>query len=358
MPYYIAQLEPSPPRGLSPVGWDSQPNRNWILLGNEALMWLETDIINVKLDKLGDDKDELLGAVSALKLTTFLGDRIVPVGTKFVDAIVDFLRNPPAGKWGALQPSLLRQQFEIWLGPGKDGENLFFSEAAVVLPASKTIQDTFNRADANLAGSTSSDGLFTWGEPIGTEWEVNTNAGQCINIADGTFNVALADFALDTDDHFASGDLTIFARDGASQLFFGMLVRLTTGLAGTPGYGLEVGNSGAAEANRLYNYATDANIATNTAVHSAGVIRLEVDGSSLTGKDDGVTFLGPSTDVAHAGQVKTGISSFSSGNSINDVGINVFDASDLVLAGAKNYYTGGYANAQRMARGVGFGWGR
>jgi hypothetical protein len=189
--------------------------------------------------------------------------------------------------------------------------------------SSKTFADTFNRTAANLNGSTSSDALFTWLEVDGTAWTGTANRIELAGIVN--FNTARANADLDTDDHYAQVALVAYTRL-AGAVFAGVYCRWT---ASTDGYGFEVGNTFNTNLRRTYRYDTDANIASDATATTSGTIRLEVDGSSITGKLDGATILGPSTNTQFTGQLRTGLSGYSATNAGNLVALDDFGAGDL-----------------------------
>jgi hypothetical protein len=324
MPYYDAPLVRMGPRGRSPVGSD-QSRSNWVLFGDRALLWTEDVVSDARLDRWADDAPEHLAVTTRTKLATWLGDRTPGHQQRFDLSIVDALRTPPSGRWPALRPSKTRRQFEVWLGPS----GLLWSEAAPVTKNSKTFVDAFTRANGNLTGTTSTDGLFQWLDvDVGTD-SLNILGNLIEASVNNGFRTCRADADLDTDDHYAqvqfSGPIA-YATAGA----LGVLVRFT-GAAGTAGYGLEVGNTGS-NFRRIYRYDTDANVTADaTAPPTAGTLRLEVDGSSLTAKIDGATILGPSTNTQFAGQLRTGISGYSVTSGTN-LQFDNFEAGDLVSA--------------------------
>ena len=328
MPYYLSPLTAAN-RGRSPVGWDSMAGVNWTLLDNDlALLWLPSAIVDARLKLLGDDKSERLATATRTELSNLSSDRTYKPSDTFQDTIWGLFRNAPVNRWGPLGPSKMRQRYELWLGPGGAGQNLFQFEAAVVGPNSKTFADTFDRANANLTGSTSSDGLFTWLDVDvgGNNWDIVSNAASA-SAGDG-FRTCRANADLDTDDHYSEAVIGTATYSTGGTL--GVLARFV--VTSTAGYGFEIGNVGG-NLRRTYRYDTDANIASDTtAPATSGTLRIEVDGSSITAKISGSTVLGPTTNTQFAGQLRTGISAYSdtAGTSLTFAS---FGAGDLVVAG-------------------------
>lgn len=317
MPYYLAPLVKAA-RGFEPQGADSQAERNWILLHDKAILWTRDPVPGIT--KLAEDAEEIISAATILGLSNLRGDGKIPEIKSIADSIADLLTDPPP-RWKGLRPSKKNSRFEVWLGPN----GLLWSRPVESRKNSQTFNDTFNRANANLGGSTSSDGLFTWLEVDGTAWTIVSNTARC----DGNvnFNTARANADLDTDDHYSQALISTFTRDTGTFLTPGVLVRWT---GATSGYGFEVGIYGGNNSvRRTYQYNDDANIASDTTTTTSGTIRIEADGSSVTGKVNGVTALGPSTDTTHTGQLRTGISNYSTGTG-NVMAFDDFQAGDLV----------------------------
>lgn len=325
MPFYRSPLV-SVTRGRSPIGWDV-PGANWMLLGDVALLWAPTAVTDAGVNQLSIDPDEVLGAAAQNRLATLCGDGRVFTGMTLRQAVINVLRVPPVdGRWGALRPSKIRRRLEIWLGPGVTAGQPLFSEPAVIGPSSKTFVDTFDRADANLNGSTSSDALFTWAEVDGTLWTITSNQAH-IPSASSTFATAQAAADLDTDDHYCEFTISDWTRVSTQTLFLGPAVRFSGGV----GYVLDIGNQAGSPLRRIYRYDNDATLVSDVTNTESGTFRIEVDGSSLTGKLNGATILGPTTNTQFTGQLRAGITAFIDG--VGSSGkIDNFEAGDLFAA--------------------------
>ena len=323
--------------GWVPRGCD-QPGASWIWLdGGLSLVYLPIDVVHSALEKFSEQAKEDLSADTARRMATKLGVGD-PSKSRF-DQIVGEMMRSPAQRWGVLRPSKMRQRYEIWLGPKDD--RLLYAEPAAARRSSKSYEDTFNRTDGNLSGSTSSDGLFTWTEPQGTDWEVLTNQAQCVDLGDGAFVVALAGADTDTDDTFAELEISVIST--TNTILIGPGTRFTTGGGSTPGYVFEAGFGSGSNFRRLYNFETDGDLGTPDGGDSndvGTVLRVEADGSSISAIDDGVTIFGPITNTAHAGQTKAGMTAFAAGATTNDCAATVFRYADLVQAAAFSAVTG------------------
>jgi hypothetical protein len=349
--YYLSPLVRMR-RGRSPRGTD-QTRANWILGADNdrALVWAEDRIAGSGVERIAEDGAERIAGSARRTLADWLRDwATIPSRWSVRDTLAAALLVPPT-RWAPLRPSRRRRQYEVYLGP----DGLFWSApsrrqfltalgaAALVanLPVAltarrrtKTFVDAFTRADADLDGSTSSDGLFAWDEIDGTDFTVLSN--QCRRALSGAnFSTARADADLDTDDHYAQVVLAAWSHSGggANAISAGVLCRFT-GAAGTAGYGFEVTDQTTPD-RRIYRYDTDANIANDSSSTTSGTIRLEVDGSSLTAKVNGGTVLGPSTNSQFAGQLRTGISSYiTPGASGSTMDFDSFEAGDIVAGPA------------------------
>ena len=291
------------------------------------MVWSETPITHPQAIYVLESIDDLMSATVRTAMANFVGDRTFPAGTRWRDALTDMLRNPPA-KWKGLIPTNAGR-YELWFGPGGPGQNLLYEEQTTSRHASKDMQDSFDRANANLAGSTSSDTQFTWSETQGTGWTITSNEAQVTgNVG---FCVAMASLDMDTADHYAEATIGTYTYAN-STLSVGVLamMRFGTNAAGEEGYGFEVGNSSVgAFARRIYNFEDDVALANDTVQTTTGTIRIEMTGSTVRGKVNGVTVFGPATD-ADAWQTyrKTGLTIFC--NSTNTFGFASFRAADLV----------------------------
>jgi hypothetical protein len=321
MPFYISTSKiPGPNIGhrqlYIPLGGDAT-GASWIWLGDAAaLLWVDSALADAKLKPISDGKIETVISAARISLNNFLTDRTISSGSKFDAVVADLLQNPPVGRWNPLRPSKQRQQFEIWLGPKSD--RLLWRSFQALSKNSKSIVDTFDRADSNLDGSTSSDTLFVWDEIQGTIFTILSNA-LVLDPPDASdyWCVALADYSMDTDDLYCQLDLVLTDVNG-SHTFGEVGVRHTTG----------------AFARNIYIFSNDSSLGSDSGTDSTtATIRIEADGSSIQGKVDGSVVLGPYTDTTHSSQVKTAVAAYAHelvGSIL--VSINNFAAGDLVVA--------------------------
>jgi hypothetical protein len=312
-----------------PLGLDQ--GGNCIHLGpNNALVWTPAPIADVRAVTLADDPADTLATATRTRLTTLAGDgREFPVGSRqFSQAIRDLLVNAPADRrWEALIPTKAGS-LEAYLGPGGVGANVLFRETVARRgPASKDIQDDFNRS-GNLDGSTTSDAQTTWVGDQGTGYLVD---GDEADFSDGAnFCVARLALDMDTADHYVQADITRYSRAGGG-LTVGIMLRADA--APTSGYAWETGQDAAGSERRVYNFATDATIASDTTAPATGLLYLELNGSTYTAKLAGATIF-TGTDTTHPGTTAKGCGFQGFSNFIgNTAGHTSFRAADLVGGG-------------------------
>jgi hypothetical protein len=222
----------------------------------------------------------------------------------------------------------MRGRYEIWLGPKSD--RLLWESPKAPTKSSKSIVDTFP-TDGDLDGATSSDTKFVWDEAQGTLFTVASGKAT-VDPADTDphFSVALADYSMDTDDLYAQADVVCTWVSGYVDAQVG--VRHTTGASGQPGYNFYAAQDGVGTyARAVYDFGTDDSLGSDTTNSLSSTIRIEADGSNVTGLVNGSIVLGPYTDASpYTGQVKTAIASYVNLNASNLVTFENFAAGDLV----------------------------
>jgi len=305
-----------------PLGLD-QGGHSVHLGPDRALLWTPADLADARATKLADSPDEPAALATRTALTDLRLDGRT-LATRVGDAMADLLVTPPRGLWNALVATK-EGALEVRLGPGVDNV-IFLRRVAPRGPASKDITDDFTRTAANLAGSTTSDTQTTWAEDQGTGWTTDGDEADLSGAVN--FCVGRLALAMDTADHYAQADLSRIARVSGS-LFVGVTVRVNA--TPTSGYAIEVGTNDTSSSRRVYNFVTDATIASDTTAPATGLLYLELNGSTYTAKVGGVTIF-TGTDTAHNGTVKgVGLAGYSdiAGNS---AGFTSFRGADLVGA--------------------------
>lgn len=148
--------------------------------------------------------------------------------------------------------------------------------------------DTFNRANGDLDGSTSSDTQFTWDEPSGDGFAISGNAVVGPGNENGTFHVAVALTGATSDNMYVKLDITTFAGTNANVGVF-----LGSNSDFSNGYGFETGTGGAW---RIYladdttiDSGTQSNLGTTSYTlcmqRASNVIKVYRDGVQVTGAE-------------------------------------------------------------------------
>ena len=240
--------------------------------------------------------------------------------TRWQEIVEELLVAPPANGWRPLRPTQ-NGFLEIHLGglfsrwrPGSVGAQ---------------VNDTFNRADGNLNGSTTSDAQATWTEYLGTLWTVTTNRAQVEGATAGAAEEARVELDLATDNHYAQIVATSL---GSDNFVIGTLCRKDSTTTRTF-YGFRTDKFGTS---RTYLFklvsGTETQLGSDgTAAVANDTVRVEASGTSITGKVNGVARVGPVTDSAISGNLRTGLHGYVGGTTAT--GDN-FEAADLAAAAA------------------------
>lgn len=218
MPYYLVPFvrPEGRSRGRRPRGYD-HASHSFVTLGTgesaRALIWFDDPFTDPEADKVADGADETLALTTRTTLGALVKDREYrDVGQRFDHSVAELLKRPPAGwSFAPLRPSVRRRRYEVWLGPGRRGQNLFYSEPVSAVKHSKTWIDTFNRANGALAGSTLSGGGATWVDSLGI-LSIVSNQVQASAFDPDVGYVALVDTDTDTADMYSSVQLVSFTR--------------------------------------------------------------------------------------------------------------------------------------------------
>ena len=314
-------------------------------LGNfGTLLWCSEALsAHPNLTLLSTDKLEKLAATTRNRLQNLCGDgRTYSGQTDLGTALVDLMRNAPAGRWNPLRPSKTRQRYELWFGQDSDVGQPLYVEPAFIGPNSKQYADNFSTGSGDIDGTTLPDGAnsTTWGKANGTDTiDKASGTAGITNHGDNDFVTYNTVGELDTDDGEVQIDITAYARATSSFL------KLELGLRGftTPatGYGFSLGyNSSNAIDNVIYLWVDDSAIATDGSVDIStglpGTHYASCDGTTLTWKWKGSNIVAPFTDTNYsggAGDRESYIGSYATGTT-NDYTVDNFLFADIVAAGA------------------------
>lgn len=248
---------------------------------SQGFIWTANQISESGVITLGQDPNEVLGSGVRGALPDRLAGLSFAAGTTLAQAMRLIATQPPRdgdgrAAWKPLVPSK-DGRLRLRLGPTE----ILNERVASRGPNSKDIQDTFNRANGNLNGSTSSDGLFTWSlvSGVSAQTQINSNQLRLTRSGADNFAVALASLSLDTLDHYAQAEL-VSLTFGADFVSADLGVR-SDGL--TEGYGLSVAQDGGGTGSRqVYDVSDGSPIFSDTVLTTSGTAKIEVDGSAIT----------------------------------------------------------------------------
>ena len=327
MPYYIApyigagsDLDPFRPRGSDQPGWsaiDLRADGGATLGGgglNACLLHLPTADPDPQLRLVALDPADTIGVGVRQAIIARLGLLASPASVRWDDLAMEILLGPPPGGWKALR-SNLAGAFEIWLGG-------LLKRLPVVRGGTSLAEDW------NCADSTSLTCDLTWTEYLGTAWGITSNVARFDGIVGS--NGARADSDLASDDHFAQATVVFLNLFNTTA---GYVICRKDGTTTNTAYEFSVQQAGSlTHILRKVITGTSTTLATGSGTHADGdVIRIEADGSTITGKKNGTTDAGPATDTAITGNVRCGIRGF--GDTLaSQVQFDNWSAGDLAVA--------------------------
>lgn len=264
----------------------------------------------------GEALDEITTTVRQ-QLDSRLG--LTLVATTLRDMIAELLMiHGGVGRWKLLRPTQAGR-YEICLG-GKIYQRLAVSGGT-------TITESFDQADNTVIGPD-----LTWTELVGNS---QTLSNKWATGATATVYDARADVNLDTDDQYAQGNIDLVSSANATDNFVGVIVRQreTDTTRTHYGYRYRSGTSGV----RRELYRRAAGTVTSLAGPNASsvatddLIRVECDGSTITGKLNGAQEE-QVTDTNVTGNLRCGVTGQRGTASSTIPKLDTFEAGDLVGA--------------------------
>ena len=330
MPYYIApyigagsDLDPFRPRGSDQAGWsaiDLRADGGATLGGgglNACLLHLPLADPDPQLRLVALDPADSIGVGVRQAIIARLGLLASPASIRWDDLAAELLLGPPPGGWRAIRSSR-EGSFDIWLGG--------LLKRLPVVRGGTSISEDWNCTDS---ASLTCD--LTWTEYIGTAWGITGNLARMAGIVNG--NAARADADLASDDHFCQATLVTLS---VFEITAGSVVCRKDSTATDTAYEFDARRASGATSHVLRKVVsgTATTLATGSSTHANGdVLRIEADGSTITGKKNGATDAGPATDTAITGNVRCGIRGFgNTGTSV--VELDDWSAGDLAVAAA------------------------
>lgn len=300
VPFYLTDLVAHPVRGFAPRGWDQSPHWSILKLDRvKVLMWSATAINLAGVDLIADHQDEDSSASTRNALALLRNDGR-PMLARFGDALGELMLFPPAGRWNPLR-SMRDGVFRVRMG---DQTIWQAPDPAGPRRASKRALDTFDRANGNIDGSTSSDGQFTWTEVTGTGWTVVSN--QASHTGDTSVNAqVLSSLVFETDDLDVTMDVITMTRPGGDH----EIAAHVRGTSGTTGYEATFTQGAASTDALIYDMVDAVTLSTVSIATNLGALRFTCDGSVLQNFKDGVK-LSEVTDTTSAGTNRCGFLSY------------------------------------------------
>lgn len=193
----------------------------------------------------------------------------------------------------------------------------------VVAWATTLAQETFNCSDNGALTC-----VHTWTETSGTGWAIVSNRA---NSAITTASEARNDSTLATDDMQISATYIAHSRTGGGFSRCGVIGR-KDGTNTRTYYALHADLAATGWETLKRVATTPTSLATNTQDPTANdVMRLEVDGSSVTGYVNSVAILGPTTDTDITGNLFGGVYSHSDG-SAHSCTLDLWNGADVTAA--------------------------
>lgn len=244
--------------------------------------------------KLTDDPDDTSQAIRT-RIANRLGID-VPSAVNFRRLIFGLIMqgddNHPT-RWNALRPS--RGRYEVWLG------ELLHSIPVV---GGGALSDPFTRSDST---DISTGAPFSWTELSGN-FEISTNRLRVVTGASAsTGHHARAESDLASTDMYAQVEAVVANTSDR----IGPQVRHNATAADQSGYTF-YGRTNATSTYQLSRFNATGGVTTITSVNASGigvpsVLRLEANGSSFTGYDDGVSVITGTDTVLTGTRLRTGI---------------------------------------------------
>lgn len=348
-------------------GSDENPFRStgWGAVANQGCIDLRPDP-TVATGRMLCAADTLPAGGGINQLGGFLADTLTPVrravlqavigesisSSTLTDVIAEILISKArldGTRWKPLRAGK-DGKYHIWLGERQEAWTQtawlypYINDGGLVADASNAalsvIEPTLAWAasiaeDFNCANSASLTCDLTWTEFFGTEWEISANQARVTGLTGTVQKEARSDSALAGDAHWAQATLVELTADNSGTTRCGPIARKDN--SSTRTFYSFVGSMN----NSLYiDYETRKRvggtltaIATDTTDPVAGeVMRIYVDGSSISGYVNGVLRVGPTTDTSITGNTYAGMAYSSNNPTTQSCILDDFSAQDIVAS--------------------------
>jgi hypothetical protein len=191
--------------------------------------------------------------------------------------------------------------------------------------------------DFNCSDNASLTCDLTWTEFTGTDWAIASNQASVSGLTGVQQKEARADSTLDSDDHWAQATVGTFTSDNSGTVRCGPLARKANN--GTRTFysyvASQVNNAFTDTETRKRVAGSLTTLVTDTTDPVAGdVIRVYVDGSSVSGYVNGALRVGPTTDTDITSNTYTGIVYAANNNTTQSCTLDNFSAGDITADGA------------------------
>jgi hypothetical protein len=190
--------------------------------------------------------------------------------------------------------------------------------------------------DFNCADNASLTCDLTWTEFTGTEWAIASNQASVSGLTGVQQKEARADSSLAGDDHWAQATVAASTSDAGGTTRCGPIARKSNDGTRTF-YAFHIGTvdniiTDSETRKRVAGTATTL-VNDGTNLSAGDVLRVYVDGSSVSGYVNGVLHVGPTTDTDITGNTYAGIAYSSNSTITQSCTLDNFSAADITLEG-------------------------
>ena len=267
----------------------------WICLAppgstvGRGLLYLPTAQSDPRIRQIADDPSERASNQVRNAWQNELGITLQSSSTTSIAALIaEVMRDhgrTDGSRWGILRPSKQRQRFEIYLG----ALGAIWTGAAPPTPATQTFTESWPTDSTTISSGQDQ----SWTE-VG-DLEVSGGKIRCVSAAAGTFESAICNSTLDTENQYHEATYTLVVpgsgvngvyvccrfADESNNYFL-----LFRHIGGSPGRRIR----------KIVGGVETGFAADSTSPGTGGTMKLVVDGSTITGYKDGSVILGPATD--------------------------------------------------------------
>ena len=258
-------------------------------LVGRGLLYLPTDQVDPRLRKIADDPTERPSNLIRNVWQNELGISFQSPNSTLINALIaEILRDhgrTDGTRWGVLRPSKMRQRFEIYLG----GTEPIWTAPAPPTPSTQTFTESWPTDSTTISSGQDQ----AWTEE--GDLEVSGGTIRPVSAAPGTFVGAKCNSTLDTENQYHEATYTLVVPGSGVN---GVYATCRHG-DNSNNYFLLLRHIGASPGRRIRKVVAGVETgfaADSTSPGTGGTMKLVVDGSTITGYQDGAVILGPATD--------------------------------------------------------------